>query len=674
MFSRHLFSKTILAIAISQAALSGIAIAEESTVLDELKIEGRAITELDQEITAQDIEKNQASSLEDLFRNTSEVTAGGTTNIGQKIYVRNIGEDSLNITVDGAEQAGGVFHHAGRITIEPELLKRVEVEAGAANATSGPGALGGSVRFVTKDASDLLDNDQNVGALLKSTFSSNGGGIKNSITAYGRTESGKTEGLVHINSSNNDNYDDGNGDELRGTDLDENLGFAKIKTQLTEEQDLSLSYESLNKAGDMPYKPELAVNDLSGNLENNVSPSESERETITLNYNFTDLESDLIDSQVTVYQTKSYLGATSALYGFSEGYVETAGITLQNTSLIENHELTYGLNYRDDESNFNNGSNVETGNVTGLYIQDNINISDQLTISTGVRYDQYKVESVADESVSEGGFSPNIGAVFQFTDHLNIAANYSQAVRGPEIRDSFKLDSGITYSDDITVETATNTEMSINYNKDSLAINAGVYESVIDGAIGLEDSNGYEVPWGGIYDNYEQAIKTTGFYLDITYQLEKLTAGLHYHSAETTHNDMTVTRYSHSSTANSIGDTLVLSLDYQVSNSFEGGWSVEIVKGINNIDQSFTYLSSGVETTETVRVDKPGYVVHNIYAKWLPLKDDQLTISLTINNLFDEQYLSHAAVEDYTAYSGYDAIIGQAASGRDIRLSAALKF
>jgi len=99
----------------------------------------------------------------DVFRNETSVNVGGSVGISQKLYVRNVGEDLLNITVDGAEIAEAVFHHAGRVTVEPELLKRVEVEAGAGSAAAGPGALGGSVKFTTKDPKDLLKEGKNIG-------------------------------------------------------------------------------------------------------------------------------------------------------------------------------------------------------------------------------------------------------------------------------------------------------------------------------------------------------------------------------------------------------------------------------------------------------------------------------------------------------------------------------
>jgi len=655
MSSCRVFTKSLLATAIFQAVLSTQAIAEDATVLDELKVEGRAITELDQAISSEDIENSQATDLEGLFRNKSEVTAGGSVKMGQKIYVRNIGEDSLNITIDGAEQAGGIFHHAGRISIEPELLKRVEIEAGAASATSGPGALGGSVRFITKDPSDLLKDDQNLGVLLKSTISSNGDGIKNSATIYGRTSSAKTEAMLHLTDSSHDNYEDADDNEIKGTELDETLGFLKIKTHLTDEQTLSITHENLTEEGDVLYKPEHFAS-----ARNVAEPTSGDRQTTTLNYRFIDFDNDLLDTKVTVYQTnneqsREYTGTKYT------GNVETVGLTLENTSLIKQHELTYGLNYRDDESYFAETTEyVEKGTVVGIYIQDNIEVTPKLMLSAGARYDQYELTDVNGSEFSEGGLSPNIGTVYHINDTLNVTANYAQALRGPEIKDAYKLSSGISNADDLQAETAKNLELGVNYRKNQLTIGAGIYKSTI------EDGIGTELPWSKVSDNYDFDIETEGFYLDLTYQMNKLLAGLHFHSADTKANDQIVTRYVYGSTATSIGDTLVLSLDYQVSNTFEAGWSAEFVKGLHNIQQT-------VGTTD-LELDKPGYAVHNIYAKWLPLGDDQLTLSLTINNLFDKQYLSHASVEDYTSNAGWESISGSAAAGRDIRLSAVLKF
>jgi hemoglobin/transferrin/lactoferrin receptor protein len=664
MRSHRLFSKSILAMAISQVIFAGAAIAEESTVLDELKIEGRAITELDQEITSEDIENTQATDLEDLFRNKSEVTAGGAIKLGQKVYVRNIGEDALNITIDGAEQPVAVFHHAGRITIAPELLKRVEVEAGPADATSGPGALGGSIRFVTKDASDLLDEDKNIGALLKSTYSSNGEGLKNSATVYGRTESGKVEGMLHLTYSNHNDMEDGSGNTIDGSEQDEGLGFAKVKLRLTDEQSLTISHESITDEGQVLYKPEWILYGTS----NYLTDSSSDRETTTLNYTFTDADNDLIDTKVTVYNTKNiqerYYDSGSS-EGTVHGYVETTGATVQNTSLINIHEITYGLNHRDDKSYMLDGTDNDTtyestASVTGVYIQDSIEITDKLTLSAGARYDQYDVTH-NDTNYSSGGLSPNIGVVYQINENIKINSHYAQAIRGYELIDSYALYRSYE-SEDLDVESSENIELGATYQKDQLEISFGVYQSIISDPIGIVAKN--------TYGNLEDDIETTGFYLDAKYQLNKVFLGLHFHSAESLANDNFVTRYEYGSTATNIGDTLALSIDYEMSKTFQAGWSAEFVKGIHNID---THIDAWWGSDD-INFDKPGYAVHNIYAKWLPLGDDKLTVSLAINNLLNKEYLSHASVDDWTDSAGWEEVSGQNSAGRDIRLSAAYKF
>lgn len=650
--------KTILALAITHATFVNPVWANDGTVLKELKVEGRAINELDQTVTDTEIEQRQATDLEELFRGESEVSAGGPVAMGQKLYVRNIGEDSLNVTIDGAEQAGAVFHHAGRISVEPELLKRVEVEAGAAGATAGPGALGGSVRFETKDPSDLLADDETLGAMLKSTYSSNGDSIRNSATVYGQTSSKKLGAMFHFSDANRDNLKDGNGDEIGGTESEEQLGFAKVTAVLSPSTDMSISHERVEENGNMPYKPEWKVGP-----KNVPEPTEGNRETTTFNLSHFDLDSDLINSRVVLYHTKNeqereYRGTAY------DGYVETVGLTLENTSFINDHELIYGVNYRDDKSFQNDVDTApytfsEKGQVKGIYLQDNFQMTNALTLLAGVRYDLYELEDVNGQEFSEGGLSPNVGVVYQLTDRLDVTANYAQALRGPEIKDSFKLSSSSNDAN-LEAETAYNTEVGINYQHNAWMVGAGVYHSEIKDLIGTP------LPWSKVYENLDRTIETNGFYLDVNYQMNRLNAGLHFHTAESEADGQTVTRYVYGSTANSIGDTLILNLDYQFTDNFVAGWSTEIVQDLNDIQ-----LTVG---SDSLTIDKPGYTVHGLYARWQPLGTDRLTLALAVKNLFDEQYINHASTADYTANAGWADVSGAPSSGRDVRLSAALKF
>ena len=86
-------------------------------------------------------------------------------------------------------QLKNLFHHIGRVTLDPDLLKQIDVQAGAGEATSGPGTwplyVCGSIRFKTKDAQDLLRGDEQFGGRVKASYFSNEG-TRYSGSLYGK--------------------------------------------------------------------------------------------------------------------------------------------------------------------------------------------------------------------------------------------------------------------------------------------------------------------------------------------------------------------------------------------------------------------------------------------------------------------------------------------------------
>ncbi len=58
-------------------------------------------------------------------------------------------------------------YRQGSIFIDPELIKRLDVDKGPHNITQGNGGFGGSVRIETKDPDDLLLPDQHIGMFFK---------------------------------------------------------------------------------------------------------------------------------------------------------------------------------------------------------------------------------------------------------------------------------------------------------------------------------------------------------------------------------------------------------------------------------------------------------------------------------------------------------------------------
>jgi len=176
-------SPLALAISLTLTSVSSYADDKKSkTDVESIVIVGQTTNTV---ITPEELDKYQANDLADIFRSVPSVSVGGSLGIAQKVYIRGMEDTLLNVTVDGAPQTGTLFHHIGRVSIDPELLKEVEVQAGAGEATSGAGAIGGSIRFKTKDVDDLLNSGENFGGTLKAGYFSNDG-YKTSGTFYGK--------------------------------------------------------------------------------------------------------------------------------------------------------------------------------------------------------------------------------------------------------------------------------------------------------------------------------------------------------------------------------------------------------------------------------------------------------------------------------------------------------
>ncbi len=661
-------NKHLLSLAISTAILSHGVLAEEIETqqkekeLEMLSVVGQATGGVDSVIDREQLDITQATDLNDIFALNAEVSVGGGVALGQKLYVRNIGEDMLNITVDGASQAGGVFHHAGRIVIEPDLLQQIEVEAGAGSATAGLGALGGAVRFVTKDPEDLLRSNETVGATIKSTYYSNGESLKNSATVYAADEKGTIGGLLNIVSADFNNRKDGDGDEIVGSETENLVGFAKLVANINEEQKLSLSYESLKQEGDILYRPEWIPS-----AKNPITATEANRETIIANYNL-NTSSDLVNISINAYQT--IVEQLRGDNGEVDGGVETLGLTIENTSVIGSNKLIYGINYQDDSASLTeSGTKLgeETGEILGFFVQDTIHVDNQLTVTTGLRFDDYSLKDINGNDISDSGLSPNLSANYAFTPELSMSAGYAEAIRGATIADAYVMYAGSYTNDpDLKAERAKNLEVAAEYNAGSVSAAIGLYTTTIEDPIG----ESYPEIWSGHYENGDD-IETDGFFLKAGYQYEGLNAMASFHSADTEQNGLPVTRYQHASSATSIGDTLVVDVNYQFNSAWFMGWTGQVVSDQGSATYNYSYAGA---PQGPVTIEQKGYSTHDLYVRWSPMVDDTLVMNLTIKNVFDETYLNQASPEDLTANVGYEIVSGQNDPGRDIRFSTAIKF
>lgn len=619
-----------------------------------LELQAQEITaaaiDRNESVEAEQLQRYQASDLQEVFESNPEVSVGGGPVVAQKLYLRGLEDTLLNISIDGASQPGQTFHHTGRIGIEPELLKRAEVQAGTGDATAGPGALGGAVRFVTKDPDDLLREGEQLGALLKTGYFSNGEGYKSSASVFGRFNQNWSALAMTTYQDQND-YEDGNNDDVLGTAARQKLGFVKLVGKLSDEQTLRLSYEKRIDEGERSQRPQWIPSSF-----NRLYPLSTERETWILNYAWQPVNNDLLDVELTTYHTTNEL-EQDGRFGLYFGDTRSTGFDLRNTSRIGAHQLTYGVDLRDDRATLGPAGNRELdhedGEVLGLYLQDRYQITSRLQLDAGLRYDRYKLDDRDKQTFTEDGISPNLGLRYQLTPELAVFAGQARALRGPQVRDAFKMDSSGN-DPHLKAEKARTDEVGFDYRDGGWELNGKAYITRIEDAIA--DPIGRPNLYLNVGD-----LKSKGLLLSTAYHWQQLSLGLSYHRNDARLDGERLNVYEYNGLGTSLGDTWTTFADYRASDNLTLGWQGRFVRGIDT-------LHTGVGD-----VSKPGYGVHDLYAEWQAVPES-LTVTLTLKNLLDKQYLDHASNEDFEHIPDYEGIRGSYEPGRELRLGLAWRI
>ena len=605
------------------------------------------------EVRAVEIERYQASDLEDVFSGQPDVAVGGGHGVAQKVYVRGVEDTLLNVTIDAAVQAGQVFHHTGRISIEPELIKRVEVQAGAGDALAGPGALGGAVRFITKDPGDLLRPDESAGGSVKATYFGNGEGFKLNTSVYGRLGE-RWSAMATATHQDRDDYKDGDGDTVAATQSRQDLAYLKLVGNIDSEQTVRLSYDRREDSGVRTHRPQWVPSSF-----NRAYPLDSVRETWTAKYAFDSAGNDAVNLEATLYHTDVSLKQNVFdRWGEYNGAVTTSGFDVRNTSRFGAHRVTYGVDHRRDRVTAGPGGDssavAEKGTVTGFYVQDDIELSPRTHLGVGARYDRYRLDDASGQRFSDDGLSPNVKLSYAATPELTLLAGHTRALRGVEIRDAFKLDSA-SNDPDLEAERARSTEIGFEFARNALSFGGKLYQTDIGNAIADP------IARPAVYENVG-TLRSRGVILNAGYRWEALSVGASFHHNVSRIGGERLNAYEHNGLGASIGDTLILTADWRAAPGLELGWKGRFVRGIDDFD------------TGVGEIDKPGYAVHDVYARWTPAATPDVTLSLTVKNLFDKDYLDHATNEDFQHIAGYSGIVGSAEPGRELRVSVAVRF
>lgn len=404
-------------------------------------------------ISRDEIELRTPSSVSDVLRDVPGMQfSGGPRRTGEVPSIRGFTGQNVLILLDGARQSF-TSAHDGRFFADPALIGTAEVVRGPASALYGSGAVGGVLALETADAADFLEEGQTWGARIRAGYQSVNEETLGSLSAYANT--GRFDGIASLGLRKSGNIELGDGSSLPSDD-EIVTGLLKGSYALTDAFTLEGSWQRFENSAFEPNNGQGTLGTGDGVLDRNVDKDIS-TDTYRLGLGF-DPSSDLVDADVTIYQTKSEVEEFDATVPRTVSRkIETTGISARNASRFDlgpvAATLTLGGDwYRDEQSGHDS---TATGGVrggvpdaksefTGLFAQVEaiaerpLGLPGELIVIPGIRYDEFrsKSDSVTEEN-KDDAVSPRIAASYGPVEWLRLFASYSEGFRAPSVNELY---------------------------------------------------------------------------------------------------------------------------------------------------------------------------------------------------------------------------------------------
>lgn len=626
--------------------------AQEAASTEKSEIETILVQENDSlrpatSINSERIEQIQAEDIKESLKGVSDVFVGGGQKSAQKVYVRGVEDTQLNVTVDGARQSGYLFHHQGRLSVDTELLKKIEVDAGTGDALSGPGALGGSLRFETKDPQDLLLPGQRYGALAKLRYATNADEKGASLGVFGQPYE-SLGFLLYGNFADAGNYHAGGGDTVGYTAGKPKGGLAKIVVTPSTDHKVSLAANlrednarrSLrNHFGDLPFNP----------------PNDQEfgSETYTLQHTYNPLN-PWMNLRTEIYSTNTHMSQDSGT-GKSKAEAQSTGVQISNKmNFTELNSLTLGSDYNVDRSEGirTSGSESETGKIFGLFAQGLYRPWESWAFTAGLRYDNYNLVDVADNEINAHHISPNLKALYQINKTWSVYASWAQAFKGATPMEAYVMSNvkSVTPVSDLKGTTAETTEVGATSQWHNWTVNVSLYSTVLKDAIQVSTNR---TTGAMTRSNAVDDLRFQGVNLNTSLDMDPVSVrfGYAHNKSEYGSEPLGYTAFDKGS---SFGDRFTLGLDYKLPQyGLLLTWDTLVTLDL-------TEVPSGA-------LEQPGYDVHDLSVTWIPT--ERWRMGASVLNIFDKKYVAQGT--PYQVQGGVNPIYEP---GRDLRLNISYLF
>ncbi|AUI88197.1 TonB-dependent receptor [Vibrio azureus] len=418
-------------------------------------------------ITAKEIDENMVENISELFKETPGVTVNTTQRQGvQSINIRGIEGKRIQILVDGASQPGAFdggpysFINSSAVSIDPDMLKTVEVVKGAASSLHGSDAIGGVVAFDTKDPKDFLGKNRKQGGQVKLGYSSadksfnehvalaNRFGEVESLIAFTRRDGDKLQNFAKAPYVKN---------AVTSQDYSKNDLLVKLQSQLNDQHQISLLGEMISNQSDADLASSYSDNDTSSDntkqnrfgLKHQWFADSAVADSVTTRANWIDKKEHAETHRFQPASQRHSDNNQKKDYHYSEKRIE---IETQLDKEINNHYLNYGLSYKKSKikntnQEYNSAPDIDDKlyvyspnakeSSLGLFVQDEISLlNERLTLTPGVRYDRFvtdpaNIDGESFKKFDDAALTGRLGATYQLSPSGTIFGLVSQGFRAP---------------------------------------------------------------------------------------------------------------------------------------------------------------------------------------------------------------------------------------------------
>ncbi|VEG95968.1 hemin receptor [Aeromonas encheleia] len=195
-------------------------------------------------ITEEDLDRQVATELTDVFKNEPGVSVTGSAGRPQNIIIRGMGGNRVLIIKDGVRVSDGfgaddLNDKVGRFSFDLDDVKQIEVAKGAGSSLHGSDAIGGTIVISTKQPEDYLQGQD---AYLSGKILQDGSSDKQKLSATGAARVLDSEHLLRL--SGWQGHETANYDESRiPADLDGLSASTSSRFELNEHHLLRLELD-----------------------------------------------------------------------------------------------------------------------------------------------------------------------------------------------------------------------------------------------------------------------------------------------------------------------------------------------------------------------------------------------------------------------------------------------